>query len=63
MEKTLLMLVVIHTVLTAVLFPHEPRLPLLLFGVLIAGALLGRPDQEGLIPSAWVNAAVGGNSL
>jgi len=38
-------------------------LPLLLFGVLIAGALLGRPGQEGLIPSAWVEGAVGGNSL
>lgn len=38
-------------------------LPLLLFGVLAAGALLGRPGQEGLIPSAWVSAAVGGNSL
>jgi uncharacterized membrane protein YraQ (UPF0718 family) len=38
-------------------------LPLLLFGVLIAGALLGRPDHEGLIPSSWVSRAVGGNSL
>ncbi|MCE5249756.1 permease [bacterium] len=38
-------------------------LPLLLFGVLIAGALLGRPGYEGLIPSRWVSAAVGGNSL
>ena len=38
-------------------------LPLLLFGVLIAGALLGRPDHEGLIPSEWVSKAVGGNSL
>jgi uncharacterized membrane protein YraQ (UPF0718 family) len=38
-------------------------LPLLLLGVLIAGLLLGRPGQEGLIPSAWVNAALGGNSL
>jgi hypothetical protein len=38
-------------------------LPLLLFGVLIAGLLLGRPGQEGLIPSAWVSQAVGGNSL
>lgn len=38
-------------------------LPLLLFGVLIAGALLGRPSQEGLIPSVWVSKAVGGNSL
>ncbi|HDS30958.1 MAG TPA: hypothetical protein ENN67_07950 [Firmicutes bacterium] len=38
-------------------------LPLLLFGVLIAGALLGRVGHEGLIPSEWVDAAVGGNSL
>ena len=37
--------------------------PLLFFGVLIAGALLGRPGHEGLIPSAWVTWAVGGNSL
>jgi uncharacterized membrane protein YraQ (UPF0718 family) len=38
-------------------------LPLLLWGVLIAGALLGRPGHEGLIPSAWIARAVGGNSL
>jgi uncharacterized membrane protein YraQ (UPF0718 family) len=38
-------------------------LPLLLGGVLIAGALLGRPGMEGLIPNAWVAGAVGGNSL
>ena len=38
-------------------------LPLLLFGVLIAGLLLGRPGNEGLIPSEWVARAVGGNSL
>ncbi len=38
-------------------------LPLLLAGVLVAGLLLGRPGQEGLIPSAWISAAVGGNSL
>jgi hypothetical protein len=38
-------------------------LPLLVGGVLVAGLLLGRPDHEGLIPSAWVAAAVGGNSL
>ncbi len=38
-------------------------LPLLLFGVLIAGALLGRPGHEGLIPAEWVSAAVGGNSV
>jgi uncharacterized membrane protein YraQ (UPF0718 family) len=38
-------------------------LPLLLWGVLIAGALLGRPGHEGLIPSVWIARAVGGNSL
>ncbi|MEW6015341.1 MAG: permease [Candidatus Zixiibacteriota bacterium] len=38
-------------------------LPLLLFGVLIAGALLGRPGNEGLIPSSWIVSLVGGNSL
>ncbi len=38
-------------------------LPLLLFGVLVAGALLGRVGHEGLIPSEWVAQAVGGNSL
>jgi uncharacterized membrane protein YraQ (UPF0718 family) len=38
-------------------------LPLLLIGVLIAGALLGRPGNEGLIPSQWVSRTVGGNSL
>ena len=38
-------------------------LPLLLIGVLIAGLLLGRVRHEGLIPSSWVEKAVGGNSL
>jgi len=38
-------------------------MPLLFFGVLVAGALLGRPNHEGLIPSSWVSSAVGGNSL
>lgn len=38
-------------------------LPLLLGGVLIAGALLGRPGNEGLIPNAWITWAVGGNSI
>jgi len=38
-------------------------LPLLLWGVLIAGALLGRPDHEGLIPSHWIANLVGGNSM
>jgi len=38
-------------------------LPLLLGGVLVAGLLLGRPGHEGLIPSGWVEAAVGGNGV
>lgn len=38
-------------------------LPLLLFGVLISGLLLGRPGKEGLIPSVWVSNLVGGNSM
>jgi uncharacterized membrane protein YraQ (UPF0718 family) len=38
-------------------------LPLLFVGVLVAGALLGRPGHEGLIPSSWVARAVGGNSI
>ena len=38
-------------------------LPLLLGGILVAGLLLGRPGGEGLIPSAWVARAVGGNSV
>ncbi len=37
--------------------------PLLLFGVLIAGFLLGRPGEEGMIPNAWIASLVGGNSL
>jgi uncharacterized protein len=37
--------------------------PLLLFGVLAAGFFLGRPGKEGIIPSEWITAAVGGNSL
>ncbi len=38
-------------------------LPLLFGGVLVAGFLLGRPGREGLIPSWWIAALVGGNSL
>ncbi len=38
-------------------------LPLLLVGVLLAGLLLGRPGHEGLVPSAWIAGAVGGNSI
>ena len=38
-------------------------LPLLLLGVLAAGILLGRPGEEGFIPSSWIEGLVGGNSL
>jgi uncharacterized membrane protein YraQ (UPF0718 family) len=38
-------------------------LPLLLIGILVAGFLLGRPGHEGVMPSAWVAQAVGGNSI
>ena len=39
-------------------------LPLLLIGVLIAGLLLGRPGGEaGLIPSIWVERALGGEGF
>ncbi len=38
-------------------------LPLLLGGVLISGFLLGRVGHEGVIPSRFVEALVGGNSL
>ncbi len=38
-------------------------MPLLLFGVLVAGLLLGRVGHEGLIPGEYVAKAVGGNSL
>jgi uncharacterized protein len=37
--------------------------PLLIGGVLVAGFLLGRPGHEGVVPSEWVSALVGGNSL
>jgi len=37
--------------------------PLLFWGVLIAGLLLGRPGEEGLIPSRVIKTLVGGNSL
>ena len=38
-------------------------LPLLLGGVLVSGFLLGRVGHEGVIPSRFVAALVGGNSL
>ena len=37
--------------------------PLLWGGVLVAGFLLGRPGHAALIPEAWVQDLVGGNSL
>ncbi len=40
-------------------------MPLLFGGVIVAGLLLGSPEDtgEGLIPSRWVSGLVGGNSL
>ncbi|MDK2985278.1 MAG: uncharacterized protein PWQ96_920 [Clostridia bacterium] len=39
-------------------------LPLLFGGVLVAGFLMGRPGTDaGIIPSEWISALVGGNSL
>jgi uncharacterized membrane protein YraQ (UPF0718 family) len=38
-------------------------LPLLFAGILVVGAMLGRPTHEGLIPSAWVAGLVGDNSI
>jgi hypothetical protein len=38
-------------------------LPLLLGGVLVSGFLLGRVGHEGVIPSHFIEALVGGNSL
>lgn len=38
-------------------------LPLLFGGVLVAGFFLGRPGNDGIIPSQWVTSLVGGNSM
>lgn len=38
-------------------------LPLLFVGILVAGILLGRPGESGLIPEEWVAGLVGGNSF
>ena len=38
-------------------------IPLLFMGVLVAGFLLGRPNEEGMIPSRWMSALVGDNNL
>ncbi len=37
--------------------------PLLIGGVFVAGFMLGQPGTEGLIPSDWVSASVGGEGL
>ncbi len=38
--------------------------PLLLGGIVLSGWLMGRPGSDaGLIPSSWVSAAVGGNTV
>jgi uncharacterized membrane protein YraQ (UPF0718 family) len=38
--------------------------PLLLGGILVSGWLMGRPGSDaGLVPSAWIAATVGGNSV
>ncbi len=41
----------------------QELLPLLLIGILVVGALLGRQEHEGLIPKSWVTGLVGGNSI
>jgi uncharacterized membrane protein YraQ (UPF0718 family) len=38
-------------------------IPLLFLGVLAAGVLLGRPGNEGIIPSSIIENLVGGNSI
>lgn len=39
-------------------------LPLLFGGILVAGFLMGRPNTDaGIIPSSWIQTAVGGNSV
>jgi uncharacterized membrane protein YraQ (UPF0718 family) len=38
-------------------------LPLLFWGIVISGFLLGGPGGRGIIPPEWVETAVGGNSL
>ncbi|MFC2131632.1 permease [Bacteroidota bacterium] len=38
-------------------------MPLLFYGVLIAGFALGRPGHEGIIPAEWISSSVGDNSV
>jgi uncharacterized membrane protein YraQ (UPF0718 family) len=46
-------------------FFAKQMLPLLLVGVLVAGLLLGGPGEGrgGIIPAAWIQGLVGGNSI
>jgi len=37
--------------------------PLLFVGVVIAGFLLGRPGETGIIPPSWIERALGGNGF
>jgi uncharacterized protein len=37
--------------------------PLLFWGITVAGLLLGRPGHQGLIPEGWIPAAVGNNGF
>ena len=49
---------------TAVSFDFAKQImPLLLVGILVAGFLLGRPGEEGIIPSKFIQVLVGGNSI
>ncbi len=41
----------------------KDMLPMLLLGIMMVGFALGRPGHEGLIPRAWVQDLVGGNTL
>lgn len=38
-------------------------MPLLFYGVLIAGFALGRPENEAMIPPEWISMSVGDNGL
>jgi uncharacterized protein len=38
-------------------------MPLLFIGIVVAGFLLGRPENEGVIPSKYIYSLVGGNSF
>ena len=49
--------------LTATLDLFLKVTPLLFIGVLTTGFLLGRPGHEALIPSQWIETALGGNSF